>query len=117
MHLFRFLIASLAPTTSASVLSRRATNGCGIRHDLEIGQTTHQTIQSSGRKRSFNVHLPEKYDAIKPTAMIIAYHGRHQGAEKLEQISKLSEESVNPRMIVIYPEGVDVCHLMSYSDP
>ena len=100
-------------TVSTNTLADRADGGCGLRHDDDMGITKTFSIQSNGRKRPFNVHLPKRYDATKPTAMIIAYHGRGQGAEKLERITMLSKETVNPNMIMVYPEAINVSQLIS----
>jgi predicted peptidase len=78
-----------APATAPSV-STRATTGCGKTH-LFPGITTYHGLESSGRDRTYSVHLPTTYDKSKPYPLVIGFHGSSSIGLFFEVDTKLSD--------------------------
>jgi polyhydroxybutyrate depolymerase len=58
-----------------------------------------------GRERSYQVHIPSKYDQKKPTPLVLAFHGGGANADSMVRFSGLNEKSDEARFIVVYPSG------------
>lgn len=86
------------------MLERRATAGCGKQH--VTGQSTTVTMTSSNTDRQYLIHLPGSYDVNSPMPVIISYHGNTQSMYAQETLTRFSDESVNPDMIAVYPQGL-----------
>lgn len=87
--------------------------GCGkaVSSTLKRGgigsSNTVSFTTSSGVKRTFLLHVPTKYDVNTATPLIFSFHGRGEnGAAQENDKSKLSDESLNPNMFVVYPDGL-----------
>ncbi|KAI0111223.1 carbohydrate esterase family 1 protein [Nemania sp. FL0031] len=93
-----------APTTATSV-STRATSGCG-KIQLLPGITTYHGLKSSGRDRSYSVHLPSTYDKSKPYPLVLGFHGSSSIGLFFEVDTKMSESRFSANKIVVYPNGV-----------
>ena len=96
---------------SATIVSRGSA-GCGKPHKAD-GKTRSFTIDSTccsnvTPTRNYHIHLPTNYNPNSPTALIVSYHGAGETVDEHEKESQLSNESYNPDMIVVYPEGVNV---------
>lgn len=85
-------------------LEGRGTIGCGKQH--QTGQSTDVTMTSSGTSRQYRIHLPSNYDTNNPAPVIISYHGNEQSMTVQESLTRFSDESVNPDMIAVYPQGL-----------
>jgi hypothetical protein len=89
----------------------KASSGCGASLPAGVqlgGSSTTFQITSSGKVRSFNVHVPTSYKNTKAAPLIIGYHGRSNNQLSIESDSKLSSETWNPFAIAVYPLGIDV---------
>ena len=81
--------------------------GCGIVHNF-IGSTQNFSIKSSGGVRNFSVHLPASYKTKHLNPLLIAYHGAGDEPVRMERVTRFSDPSVNPNMVVVYPLGHNV---------
>jgi hypothetical protein len=54
------------------------------------------------------LHIPSNYNAQSPAPLIVALHGKGQTPAQFEDMSRLSDESVNPDAVVAYPQGTCV---------
>jgi poly(3-hydroxybutyrate) depolymerase len=50
------------------------TAGCGTTHWFN-GITQYHSLKSSGRDRSYSIHLPNDYDENKPYPLVLGFHG------------------------------------------
>lgn len=69
------------------------------------GETTKESIEIDGEKRTFLLHVPESYDPNKPTHLIMAYHGITSTGAEMEERTGLSNRSESDNFIVAYMEG------------
>lgn len=100
MHSFYYIAgliaASVAPTfaapaaAAAGIVQARATAGCGKVHLLP-GVTTYHGLTSSGRDRSYSIHLPSGYDKSKPYPVVLGFHGSSSVGLFFEVDTKMSE--------------------------
>jgi hypothetical protein len=89
----------------------RASLGCGASLPAGVqlgGSSTTFNLTSSGKVRSFNVHVPTSYKNAKAAPLIIGYHGRSNNQLSVESDSQLSSETWNPYAIAVYPLGLNV---------
>lgn len=114
---FALFLVSTAFLTGSSVvdsatIAGRCNAGCGKPRKAD-GKTRSFTINSTccsniTPTRNYDIHLPTNYNPNNPTALILSYHGAGETTEDQERQSQLSNESYNPDMIVVYPEGFNV---------
>ncbi|MEJ3651827.1 poly(3-hydroxybutyrate) depolymerase [Actinomycetes bacterium KLBMP 9759] len=76
--------------------------GCGRGAPQQPGTSVRHTIQSGGRDRTYQLHLPAGYTPHRPYPLIVAYHGRGNTGVGTEEFSKLSTLPA----VVAYPDGV-----------
>jgi poly(3-hydroxybutyrate) depolymerase len=99
-------------TLSFFAVGNTQTAGYGQEHNF-IGETRTFSIQSSGGDRSFSVHLPDNYVPDDARPLLLAYHGRGGTSKGMEDITRFSNPGVNPDMITVYPQGVNVSFSLS----
>jgi polyhydroxybutyrate depolymerase len=63
------------------------------------------SIEHDGLKRIYIVHVPPSYDVIKPTPLVLAFHGGGGNAEGSVEYFQLNSKSDDEGFIVVYPEG------------
>jgi polyhydroxybutyrate depolymerase len=85
--------------------------GCGLFHK-DKNHTV--TITSGNVPREFLVHLPDTYDENAATSVILSYHGRGKTMREQQRISGLSNATLNPDMIAVYPQGCNVSDLLHW---
>lgn len=86
---------------------RAAQSGCGTTHIT--GKTNGPfTISSSGGDRQYIIHVPTSYQSSQATPLIVSYHGNHRTMYEQETLSQFSNETLNPDMLVVYPQGLNV---------
>lgn len=83
-----------------SLASNIQTGGTGRSNNISI--TT-----SAGSRRTYLLHLPRAYSSTATHGLVLSFHGRGESGAQQEKVSRLSDSTVNPHMIVAYPEGVD----------
>jgi polyhydroxybutyrate depolymerase len=71
---------------------------------LSAGDFT-RTVSVGDLQRRYRVHVPAKYNASKPTPLIIAYHGGGGNPESMVRLSGLNEKSEQAGFMVVYPFG------------
>lgn len=109
MFISKFFHQSFFYWTSV-VSSSQGSLGCGRPFDPEesIGE-----IPSGGTNRSYRIYIPSSYDSTTPTPLILSYHGATENARDQEKQSNFSNPFVNPDMIAVYPQGLNVSFLSS----
>lgn len=102
-------LTSLLQHSSATVLGVRADSGCGTPHQTyNDGESREYNISSSGGIRTYNIHLPQDYNSSTKYPLIISYHGGTEDKTQQEGISQFSNNTINPNMIAVYPQGIEV---------
>ncbi|CAJ2507396.1 Uu.00g085820.m01.CDS01 [Anthostomella pinea] len=101
------IIAALATTVFATprAVTSRATDGCGKTH-LFNGITQYHDLTSSGRDRSYSIHLPSDYDKSTSYPLVLGFHGSDSIGLFFEVDSRLSESQFSANKIMVYPDGV-----------
>jgi polyhydroxybutyrate depolymerase len=56
-------------------------------------------------KRRYRVHMPEKYDATKPTPVVVVFHGGGGNPESMVRLTGMNTKSEQAGFIVVYPFG------------
>ncbi|KAL7625382.1 hypothetical protein AAE478_004599 [Parahypoxylon ruwenzoriense] len=98
--------AGAVPMGSTSASSTAlGTAGCGKSH-LFPGVTQYHGITSSGRDRSYSIHLPSNYSETNPYPVVVGFHGSSSIGLFFEVDSKLSESRFTANKIMVYPNGV-----------
>ncbi|KAJ5247226.1 hypothetical protein N7468_002209 [Penicillium chermesinum] len=72
------------------------------------GQVSNVSITSGGLQRSYLLAIPPIYHPDFPTPLIVSYHGGTQTAEDQLELDQLTNPEFNERVIVVYPQGIDV---------
>lgn len=86
-------------------LIARASSGCGKKPFLP-GVTQYRGLKSSNKDRSYSYHLPSNYDANKPYAVVLGFHGSSSIGLFFELDTKMSQDRYSSDKIMIYPNGV-----------
>ncbi|KAH3913854.1 feruloyl esterase [Parastagonospora nodorum] len=86
-------------------VAQRSSSGCGKKPFLP-GVTQYRFLKSSNKDRSYSFHLPSSYDARKPYAVVLGFHGSSSIGAFFELDTKLSQERYSSNKIMIYPNGV-----------
>lgn len=68
--------------------------------------TDAQKIQSGGRTRTFDVHLPKTYDGKTAVPLVVSLHGRHGQGKDQAKLTGFDEVADRHGFIVVYPDGV-----------
>jgi len=92
--------------TSNRVKNASGTAGCGEDHTIS-GVTLPFGLTSSGRDRSYSVHIPFGYDENKPYPVVLGFHGSDSIGLFFEVDTRMSSSDYTPDKIMVYPDGVD----------
>ncbi|KAI1762702.1 carbohydrate esterase family 1 protein [Hypoxylon sp. FL1150] len=96
--------ATLATHAAAAAASAAAgTAGCGKSQPLS---DVYRGLTSSGRIRTYSVHLPSNYTESTPYPAVIGFHGSSSIGLFFEADTKLSEDRFSANKIMVYPDGV-----------
>lgn len=93
---FDVLIVTIGIPVAASMAQRD--------NPLSIGDHTRQLVVGE-RERSYLVHVPRQYDARRPSAVVLAFHGMGSNAAQMVNFCGLSDKSDEAGFIVVYPNG------------
>ncbi|KAI5236266.1 alpha/beta-hydrolase, partial [Aureobasidium subglaciale] len=97
----------------ATVSSSAATSGCGSRlpGSIERGGPRNtnslEFVTSNGTVREYGLHIPNSYDSNTPSPLAFSFHGRTRTWQEQEEISGMSNETMNPDYLVVYPQGLN----------
>ncbi|KAH0031850.1 alpha/beta-hydrolase, partial [Aureobasidium melanogenum] len=99
---FSALAQSAATSGCGNPLSSQLTQG-GASQTNSLNFTT-----SGGVLRSYLLHIPSSYNINTPAPIAFSYHGRTETPQDQESISGMSNETMNPNYLVVYPQGIDL---------
>ncbi|MGO1051250.1 alpha/beta hydrolase family esterase [Crossiella sp. CA198] len=98
------ILPSVAGAAAGSEPPTRTTvpGGCGTPSPQSPGTSALHHLDSGGRDRTYQLHLPADYESTSDWPLILAYHGRGNTGAGTEEFSKLSTLPA----VVVYPNGV-----------
>jgi len=64
-----------------------------------------RSIEIDGRRRSYLVHVPESYDAEKPTPVVLVFHGFGADGASMVRFCGMNEKADQAGFIAVYPFG------------
>ncbi|KAI0883172.1 carbohydrate esterase family 1 protein [Annulohypoxylon maeteangense] len=100
-------ITAIATTLGiAATAAAAGTAGCGKSHPLP-NITQYFGLTSSGRYRSYSVHLPANYSETTAYPVVLGFHGSSSVGLFFEADTKMSEARFSGDKIMVYPNGVD----------
>ncbi|KAI2466518.1 carbohydrate esterase family 1 protein [Annulohypoxylon bovei var. microspora] len=88
-----------------AVAASEGTAGCGKSHPLP-NITQYFGLTSSGRDRSYSIHLPANYSETAPYPVVLGFHGSSSVGLFFEADTKMSEARFSANKIMVYPNGV-----------
>lgn len=62
-------------------------------------------LEVDGRDRTYHVHVPPKYDAAKPTPVVLNFHGAWANAAAQAVFTGMNKKADSAGFIVVYPNG------------
>ncbi len=65
------------------------------------------SIVSGGITRDYFVHVPASYDATRPTALVLIFHGGGGEARGMARLSGMDDVSDRHGFIAVYPQGIN----------
>lgn len=65
------------------------------------------SIVAGGITRDYFVHVPASYDATRPTALVLVFHGGGGEARGMARLSGMDDVSDRHGFIAVYPQGVN----------
>lgn len=72
--------------------------------DLKPGDHV-RTLTVGDIERSYLLHVPPKYDAAKPTPVVLCYHGAVMNGQTQVHFTGMSAKSDQAGFLVVYPNG------------
>lgn len=99
---FSALAQSAATSGCGNPLSPQLTQG-GASQTNSLNFTT-----SGGVVRSYLLHIPSSYNMNTPAPIAFSYHGRTETPQDQESISGMSNETMNPNYLIVYPQGINL---------
>jgi len=83
---------------------------------IALGPGDHtRALTIDEQKRSYVVHVPPKYDAKKPTPVVLALHGAAMNGPMMATFSGLNEKSDDAGFIVVYPNGTGTSVFLTWN--
>lgn len=64
-----------------------------------------RTLNVGDRNRSYDLHMPSKYDARKPMPVVLAFHGATSNARLMRSFCGLNDKSETAGFVAVYPNG------------
>ncbi len=81
---------------------------------LQPGRHT-RSLTWDGEERSYHLYIPEKYDAAKPTPVVVALHGASMNGRVMEAFCGLSKKADEAGFVVVYPNGTGPVGLLVWN--
>lgn len=102
MRLATFLAVLATVFIASDVRITRAAGGTETR--IASGDTQ-RTLEIDGRQRRYLVHVPESYDAAKPTPLVLVLHGAGTNGALTVWLTGMSKKADEAGFIAVYPDG------------
>jgi polyhydroxybutyrate depolymerase len=77
--------------------------------DPSLGPGNHErSLKVGDMTRTYRIHVPPKYDAKKPTPVVLALHGAAMNAPGMADFTGLNRKADEAGFIVVYPNGTGI---------
>ncbi len=73
---------------------------------LAMAKNVPGVLEHAGTERTYELFVPESYDAEKPAALIVALHGIFSTGKALQALSHLDAAAETMGALVVYPDGL-----------
>ncbi|MFZ1362032.1 MAG: PHB depolymerase family esterase [Candidatus Nanopelagicales bacterium] len=98
---------SEASTAGASTVAAQASAGCSSSTSPElVAWDETKTLNVSGTKRTFTIHLPPQYDGSTPTPLVLNFHGLGSNGGQQMLVSGLTTTADSKNFIAVAPNAV-----------
>jgi polyhydroxybutyrate depolymerase len=94
-----------APLTEALRQEAPTSAGCGVDAPVSPGESGAFSMRVGELDREWVLHLPPEYDAGRPTALVLDFHGYTGMAAGEEAYTGLSRHADEHGYAVVYPQG------------
>ncbi|KAI1391442.1 carbohydrate esterase family 1 protein [Hypoxylon trugodes] len=94
---------AVVAATAASVVAADGSAGCG---KTDAIPDIYRGLTSSGRLRTYSIHLPSNYSESSPYPVVLGFHGSSSVGLFFEADTKMSEDRFSANKIMVYPDGV-----------
>ncbi|MCA9076902.1 MAG: polyhydroxybutyrate depolymerase [Planctomycetaceae bacterium] len=74
-----------------------------------------RSLTVDGRERSYLVHIPDSYDAMTPTPVVLILHGAGTDADITVTFTGMNEKSDEKGFIAVYPNGTGRKPLLTWN--
>ena len=81
-------------------------SGCALA-GASTADDTPGSIVVGGVSRDYWVHVPASYDATRPTALVLVFHGGGGEARGMARLSGMDDVSDRHGFIAVYPQGLN----------
>ena len=68
---------------------------------------TRLSLEHDGMTRSFIVHVPARYDNMRPVPLVLNFHGATMTAALQQQTTGMNAKADEAGFVVVYPDGFD----------
>jgi polyhydroxybutyrate depolymerase len=65
------------------------------------------SLELSGMKRTYRIHIPPSYDGTKPVPLLLVFHGLGGNGREMEMGTRFNELSDRRGFLVVYPDGYE----------
>jgi polyhydroxybutyrate depolymerase len=95
------LVLLAAPAHAEAPDHRAVSTGCG-NTAVAPGESVTEEIVSGGITRTYLLHVPENYVPLRPTPLVLSFHGHSWDSAYQEELSEFSGTDA----IAVYPQGL-----------
>src|SRR6516165_836270 len=67
-----------------------------------------RSIHVGNLTRSYYVHIPPRYDPVRPTPLVVVFHGAGMNGAIMMQFSGLNAKADAGNFVAVYPNGTGV---------
>ena len=67
-----------------------------------------RTVKTEGRERSYQIHIPAKYDSKSPLPVVLALHGAAMNGPMMAAFCGLNKKADEAGFITVYPNGTGI---------
>jgi hypothetical protein len=101
------LLSSVLLFGALTLVQAERKNGCSYNHDFPATPGGPSKGIKIG-ERIVRISIPKNYWPTIAAPLIVAYHDKDMTAQEMENLTRLSDSTLNPDYIVVYPEAVEV---------
>jgi polyhydroxybutyrate depolymerase len=106
------IVVNLACHGQDASINEAASEGSPVK----LGPGDHvQTLMVGEQKRTYLVHVPERYDSKTPTPLVVALHGAGMNGSMMSWFCDMNKTSDAKGFIVVYPSGTGTGSFLTWN--